>query len=269
MIRLLRDIGERLRQLATLEVRVRALRAELDALRSSMDVPTELAAEFHAWRAANRVAERPLVSICIATYNRAELLTTRSIPSVLSQTYPHLELIVVGDGCTDQTANAIAAIPDSRIRFVNLPQRGSYPDDPIKRWMVAGTPAINHAMRLCQGDFVTHLDDDDEYTPDRLEKLVEFAVQEAADFVWHPFWVEQRSGRWWLNPADELAQGFVTTSSVFYRSWFTRIEWDPLSYVLHEPGDSARFRRIRHIGPRALRYPEPLLRHYRERNQRT
>lgn len=254
-------------ELAGVNQRVRALRAELDALKSQLDVPKDLVREFESWRAAAEIPAHPLVSVCIATYNRAELLTERSIPSILAQTYPHLELIVVGDGCTDDTPERVARIKDSRLRFVNLEERGDYPADPVRRWMVAGTKAMNHALSLCQGDYITHLDDDDEHLPTRLEELVRFAIQERCDFVWHPFWFEVKRNRWALNRAQEFAFQQVTTSSVLYRSWFSRVTWNIRAHELNEPGDWNRFRRIRYIGPSTRRYPAPLLRHYRERSQ--
>src|SRR5262249_7768435 len=105
---------------------------------------------------------RPLVSVCVATYNRVDLLTERCLPSILGQTYDCLDVVVMGDGCTDGTADRVDRIGDPRVRFVNQPA-GRYPDDPTRRWMVAGTPALNRGLDLARGDFVTHLDDDDEY----------------------------------------------------------------------------------------------------------
>lgn len=241
-----------------------APRHELDRLKSRLEVSPALVDEFLAWKADNPIPERPLVSVCIATYNRARLLTERSIPSILNQTYPHLELIVVGDGCTDDTPQAVARINDERLRFVNLPMRGTYPADPVRRWMVAGTSAINHALTLTRGDYITHLDDDDEHLPERLEKLVSFATAHRCDFVWHPFWHQDQSGNWNLQQSAEMAFMQLTSSSVFYRSWFKRIEWDINAHLLAEPGDWNRFRRIKYLNPVALRFPEPLLRHYRE-----
>jgi glycosyltransferase involved in cell wall biosynthesis len=186
---------------------------------------------------------------------------------VLRQSYDRLELIVVGDGCTDETAAAVSRIRDDRLRFINLAQRGCYPEDPMLRWMVAGTPAMNQAMAMARGQYVTHLDDDDEYLPDRLEKLVRFAAEHECDFMWHPFWQEGPAGQWELREASSFSLGQITTSSVFYRAWLTRFRWNLEAYRLREPGDWNRFRRIKHLGLVSMRYPEPLLRHYRERSQ--
>lgn len=248
------------------QVRAMATREELDILKSSLEITPALEREFSDWKQRSDVPAEPLISVCIATYNRARLLTERSIPSVLAQSYRNIEVIVVGDACTDDTADRVAALADDRVRFINLAERGEYPTDPELRWMVAGTVPINHALRLARGDFITHLDDDDEYLPHRLECLVDFARDTGCDFVWHPFWWEDEPGSWILNDAREFSLGQVTTSSVFYRSWFRQIEWDIHAYRLREPGDWNRFRKIKYLRPDARRLPEPLVRHYRERN---
>lgn len=235
---------------------------QLDMLKSSLDVPRELVEEFFEWKARSPVPEHPLVSVAVATYNRAEVLTERCIPSVLGQSYENLELIVVGDHCTDDTEEAVARIDDPRIKFVNLPEKSIYPEDPRRRWMVAGTPPTNKAFSMAQGDYITQLDDDDEYLPERLEKLVTFAGENECDFVWHPYWVEDESGER-LVKAKSFSYGQVTNASAFYRSWFKKIEADINSHRLMEPGDWNRFRKIKYINPVCMRYPEPLLKYHR------
>ena len=74
-----------------------------------------------------RFEDDPLISVIIPTYNRGKILTTRAIPSVLAQTHRNLELIIVGDYCTDNTAQLIKNFGDDRIKFVNLATRGEYP----------------------------------------------------------------------------------------------------------------------------------------------
>jgi len=251
---------------------IQELRLELDTLKSRLDLPKELLDTFYSAR--NRPdylsayeKEEPLVTVCIATYNRSRLVTERSIPSVLNQTYRNIELLVIGDCCTDDTARLIEKIRDPRLQFINLPERGNYPEDPGYRWCVAGTVPMNHALLLAQGDFITHLDDDDEFAADRIEKLVTFIQQEKVDLVWHPFWRERPDGSWILKKAEEFAGGKVTTSSIFYHRWFAAIPWDIEAYRYREPGDWNRLRKFRYVGARIARYQEPLLRHYCERKQ--
>jgi hypothetical protein len=210
----------------------------------------------------------PLVSICIATFNRGALLAERSVRAALAQTYPNVEVIVVGDACTDDTAERMTAVADPRLRFVNLPERGRYPDNPLHRWMVAGTVPMNVAMRMARGRFVTHLDDDDEHAPDRVQTLLDFVREGRLDLAWHPFDYELTDGSWRTNAARRFVAGHVTTSSIFYHAAWRAIEWNIEAWRTREPGDWNRLRRIRFLGARAARHPKVMLKHYRERSQR-
>ena len=261
-------VGETMYQMASQTgSQLKILGSDLDTLKSSLEVPQEMVDDFFDWKSRNPIPSHPLVTVIVTTYNRSRLLTERCIPSILEQTYDNLELIVFGDGCTDDTEELIARIKDPRLKFYNLPERGRYPADPVRRWMVAGTTPGNEALSLAQGDFITGLDDDDEYLAGRLEKLVKFAIANQCDFVWHPFWWEQSDGTWIINDAVEIAHAQVTTGSVLCRGWFKNVPANMDAYRLMEPGDWNRYRRIKYIGPVAMRYPEPLLRHYRERNR--
>src|SRR5437016_1399529 len=162
---------------------LRQIRSELDAFKCSLEVPQELIDGFFQWKAQHPIPDSPLITVIVATYNRAQTLMERCVPSILNQTYPNLELIIVGDRCTEEIQRAVAAIQDPRTKFVNLTEREEYPMSKELKWMVAGAPAMNKALSLAQGDYIAHLDDDDEYTRDRLEKLVRFAISNQCDFV--------------------------------------------------------------------------------------
>jgi glycosyltransferase involved in cell wall biosynthesis len=208
----------------------------------------------------------PLVSVCICTHNRARVVSERCVASVLSQDYPNLEVIVAGDGCTDDTEEALRRLGDPRVTFVNRP-RGEYPAHPFLRWLVAGTIPMNHARAAARGELMTHLDDDDAFVPGKIRKLVEFIKQTRAELVYHPFFSELENGEWTEWGATEFRAGQVTNGSVLYLSWFKRIECDPRSYRYLEPADWNLYRRLKDTGATLVRYPEPLLRHHRERTQ--
>jgi glycosyltransferase involved in cell wall biosynthesis len=125
----------------------------------------------------------PLVTVRIATYNRAEVLCERTLPSVLRQTYANWEAIVVGDACTDDTEERIRALGDERIRFINLPFRGPYPDDDRTRWRVIGVNPMNTGMRLARGQWIAPLDDDDEFDADHIEVLLAHAQATHAELA--------------------------------------------------------------------------------------
>jgi len=259
-------------RIRSLERKVAFLMEQLDAVKSRLDLSSELVAEFDAARSsaayqAVYAKPDPLVSVCVATYHKPEELIQRCLRSLLAQSYGNLDIVVIGDCCTDDTAKRMAVeVRDSRVRFENLPSRASYPLDPEHRWMVAGTPAMNRALELAEGEFVTHLDHDDEHLPDRVERLVEFIQETRADVVFHPFYYQRQRGDWQLKEALQFSLAHVTTSSVFYHAWFRKVPWDAESFRFRETGDWGRFRRMLHLGARVERYPEPLLRHFIERS---
>jgi glycosyltransferase involved in cell wall biosynthesis len=243
----------------------------LNDTRSAQDVSPTLRHELEEYRSSEAyrlVYEKnePLVSICICTHNRARLVSERTIPSALAQDYPNLEVVVIGDGCTDDTEEAVLRLGDPRVRFVGT-ARGDYPRHPFLRWLVAGTIPMNFARTIAKGDLITHLDDDDEFTPDRLTKLVRLLQETRAELVWHPFWTEMEPDRWMQWGGPEFRAGHVTSGSVLYLSWFKRLEFDPKSYRYLEPGDWNFYRKVAHIGTKLARHPEALLRHHRERDQ--
>ena len=118
---------------------------------------------------------QPLVSVVIPTYDNYALLRDRSIPSVLGQTFQNFEIVVVGDAAPDEARRVVDGFDDARITFSNLPYRGPYPDEPEARWLVAGVPPFNEAVRRARGLWIAPLDDDDAFRPDHLERLLEHA----------------------------------------------------------------------------------------------
>ena len=260
------------RKIRRLEGELANLKKQLDSFKSRVDVSDDLFDRFQEDRTSESYQEvfvkrDPLVTVCVGTYNRGHLLLDRCLKSILNQDYKNIEVIVVGDCCTDDTEQLVAEIKDERLYFINLPERGKYPDNPQFRWMVAGTTTMNHALSLAKGDFITHLDDDDEYMPGRITKLVTFIQKTRADIIWHPYWRQNDRYKWRLSEGRTYDAGQVTTSSVFYHNWLKQIPWDINAYKYLEPGDWNRFRKIKYLGVKATRYDEPLLKHYREMQQ--
>ena len=116
----------------------------------------------------------PHVSVIIATYNRAHTLR-HAIQSVRDSSFTDWELIVVGDACTDDTAECVASFADSRIRFENLPSRCGYQSGPH-----------NHGIAIACGTFIAFLNHDDFYLRDHLANCVAALETGNADLVWAP-----------------------------------------------------------------------------------
>lgn len=122
-----------------------------------------------------------IVSIVIPTYNRAELLMERALPSVLAQTHAELDVHVVGDGTDQATVDALRGVSDGRVRFTNLPH-AQYPDDPHARWCAIGVPALNHGFVDARGEWLGVLADDDAYPETAIADLL--VRSEDADLVY-------------------------------------------------------------------------------------
>ena len=122
----------------------------------------------------NHNTKTPLISVIIATYNRGEILCNRTIPSILSQTYPYFEIVIVGDCVIDNTAELINKIDEERIKFINLEKRTQYPTDTIDRWMVAGATPRNIGLKVASGDWIYTISDDDILLPYCFERMINY-----------------------------------------------------------------------------------------------
>jgi len=100
----------------------------------------------------------PTVSVIIPTFNRAALLP-RALDSVVAQTYEPVEIVVVDDGSTDETAQVLRTYSD-RVRLVNTNHKGP-------------SHARNAGMRAATGRYIAFLDSDDSYYPAKLAAQVE------------------------------------------------------------------------------------------------
>lgn len=192
----------------------------------------------------------PLVSILIPTYNRAALLTDRSVPSALRQTYPRVEVIIVGDACTDDTAALVAKIGDPRIRFVNLPSKEILPADPRHAWMVAGTQPANFALAMARGRWVAWLDDDDEFSDDHVEALLCACFARRLEFAYGIVSDEVVAGQWEPVGAYPPVLGRICNASVLYVSYLSFFRYDAKAWRYNEPGDWNLWKRMWGAGVR-------------------
>ena len=111
------------------------------------------------------------VSIIVPVYN-CEAYLEDSLQSVLSQTYPHWELILVDDGSTDRSAAICEryAANDERIKLIRQKNAGV-------------SAARNRGMKHAAGAYITFLDADDIYAPEHLHLMVETMEKTGVDLV--------------------------------------------------------------------------------------
>lgn len=184
-------------ELATMHSELAALRGEVDGeIRPVLRALAAEEAANHRRLAAARTRPEyelawtepdPLVSITLPTRDRAELLLTRSLPSLLEQTYAHLEVLVVGDAVPAAVAGELAGHPDPRVHWANLSVRVLAHPDPSRHWLVGSTLARNLASTMARGRWILHFDDDDRLRPEAIEQLLERARETLAEVVYGGF----------------------------------------------------------------------------------
>ncbi len=102
-----------------------------------------------------------LVSVVMPSFNRAHSIE-RAMKSVLHQTYKNWELLVIDDASTDHTQAIVGVFAqhDSRIKYHRMEQNGG------------ACVARNKGIQLAKGTYITFLDSDDEYLPEKIELQV-------------------------------------------------------------------------------------------------
>lgn len=114
----------------------------------------------------------PLVTVVIATYNRAETLKY-AIESVLWQTYENFELWIIGDHCTDHTEEVVRKYShDHRVNWYNLPKNSGYQSKPN-----------NEGIKRGKGKYIAYLNHDDIWLPNHLKDTIAHIGKTDNDFV--------------------------------------------------------------------------------------
>ncbi|MBK6744553.1 MAG: glycosyltransferase [Hydrogenophilales bacterium] len=158
---------------------------------------------------------------------------TQAIKSVLGQTYPNLELIVIDDASSDGTWAAIQSVSDPRLRVLRHDiNQGSH-------------TTLNTCLAMARGEYLAILNSDDVFMPKRIESCLGLLASDQADLVGTDIRLLDQAGNrlnthWWLDAFSALkavhnSQGdwvatllagnvFMTTSNfVFGRTWLEQV----------------------------------------------
>jgi glycosyltransferase involved in cell wall biosynthesis len=114
----------------------------------------------------------PRVSVILPTYNWSAALRF-SIPSVLRQTFRDFELLVIGDACTDDSAEVTASFEDPRVGWHNLPRNSGSQAGPN-----------NAGLEMARGEYIAYLGHDDLWDSIHLASLVEALDRTGADLAY-------------------------------------------------------------------------------------
>ena len=125
----------------------------------------------------------PLISVIIPVYN-GEKTIQETIESILNQTFSDFELLVINDGSQDSTLKIVSDIHDSRIIFFSYLNAGV---------SASRNRGLSHAM----GEFISFIDADDLWIPDKLEAQVK-ALQENPQVAVAYSWTD------WIDESNQL-----------------------------------------------------------------
>ena len=124
-----------------------------------------------------------LVSVIMPSYNTAKYIAD-SIESILNQTYPYWELIVVDDCSTDDTDIVVANyLSDERIHYLKNEKNSG------------AAVSRNYALREARGKWIAFLDSDDVWLPEKLEKQIAFMLENDYKFTCTDYRICQ-NGQW-------------------------------------------------------------------------
>lgn len=142
--------------------------------------------------------KQPLISIITPTYNHEEFIG-RCIESVLAQTYPNWEQIIIDDGSTDKTRDIITQYKDERINYIR--------QDNVGIWRLGET--YNKALQISQGELIAVLEGDDFWPADKLEKQFPTFERKGVVLSWgkaavtnsrgKTLWIIPKSFSWFKN----------------------------------------------------------------------
>jgi glycosyltransferase involved in cell wall biosynthesis len=128
----------------------------------------------------------PLISVIIPAHN-SEKTIKATIASILNQTFTNFELLIINDGSTDTTLEAVKQIEDSRLQIFSYSNSGV-------------AVSRNRGISLSQGDFISFIDADDLWTPDKLElqlKALQANSPAEVAYSWTD-WIDENDR--WLRP---------------------------------------------------------------------
>lgn len=197
---------------------------------------------------------KELISIIMPAYNAAKTID-EAIGSVLEQTYPHWELVVVDDGSGDGTLKKLSAYAraDQRIRVLANEQN------------IGASQTRHKAVEAARGRWLAFLDSDDLWNREKLEKQVALQTEKNANLVFtgSAFITDEGEPIDWYLPAPRqvsyrqlLKQNVVSNSSVLVRKELF-LKNEVLGGNMHE--DFACWLRLLQSGEIAYGIDEPLL----------
>lgn len=163
--------------------------------------------------------EAPLISVLMPCHNAAPYVG-EAVASVLAQTYPHVQLVIVDDGSTDGSSEILqqlATAHPERIILVYQNRAGPW-------------AARNHALARAHGQFIAFLDADDTWVPEALARLHAALDSARADVAWGGW---QTTGAGASTPSPHLPPAADAAAALDHA--FEHGAWPLNALLIHRP----------------------------------
>lgn len=163
--------------------------------------------------------DKSLVSIIVPVYNVQQYIKM-CLDSLVCQTYPHLDIILIDDGSTDDSGKICDkyAAQDSRIRVIHQENMGA-------------ANAKNAGLALVQGDYITFMDSDDWAEPEWIERMVQAVKTTPADIVECSFLMEYTTRTEHTENPTELLPDINSSEDylrMYPQIWTCALFWNKL-----------------------------------------
>jgi len=149
-----------------------------------------------------------MFSIIIPLYNKEKYIA-KTIESVLCQKYSNYELLIINDGSTDNSINAVKNFSDSKIRIIQQKNQGV-------------STARNNGIRAAKYDYITFLDADDWWHPDfllQMKNLIE-KYTDAGIYGSKYYWVKNGKERISQNGLVDDYTGYINYFQAYLHAWY-------------------------------------------------
>ena len=120
--------------------------------------------------------DKPLVSVVIPTYKRTVEYISKAVESVLNQTYPNVEIVVIDDS-TDAFEGRVNT--ENYFKSLNAPNVVYLQNEKN----LGGSLSRNRGIENAHGEYITFLDDDDEYKSEKIEKQLRFMQENGYEMT--------------------------------------------------------------------------------------
>lgn len=182
----------------------------------------------------------PRVTVIISTYNWSTVLPY-AIASVLAQTLRDFELLVIGDGCTDDSERVVARVGDPRVTWINLAANTGHQFGPN-----------NRGLQEARGEFIAYLGHDDLWLPHHLQCVAD-ALDDTGAAVAHSIVMQVSPGEEVGTPGLPIAGvGSAPSCTVYRRSVTEKIGGWRDYRTLNMPPEVEIFRRAQAAGFEAI-----------------